>query len=150
MKNLTEYLRRDHRYCDGLFELMVPLAQTGNWGEAQQALQAFEAALELHLAREEQVLFPAMERALGGPTGPTQMMRIEHAGMRDLLGQIRDALERSEADELDAAAETLRITLQQHNLKEESVLYPMADRLLQDEAHEVLQAFEGRLAESAA
>jgi hemerythrin-like domain-containing protein len=148
MKSLSEYLQSDHRYCDELFELVGPLAQSGRWGEAQQALEAFEDALERHLAREEHVLFPALERAHGGPMGPTHMMRIEHGGMRDLLAQMQDALERRDADELDAATETLRITLQQHNMKEEGILYPMADRLLASEAGDVLQALEGRLAES--
>lgn len=148
MKRLSEYLQSDHRYCDELFELVGPLAQAGKWEEAQQALEAFEQALERHLAREEQVLFPALERAHGGPMGPTHMMRIEHGGMRDLLAQMQDGLVRKDADELDAAMETLRITLQQHNMKEEAILYPMADRLLDSEASAVLQALEGRLAES--
>jgi iron-sulfur cluster repair protein YtfE (RIC family) len=150
MKSLSEYLETDHRYCDELVELVGPLAQAGKWGEAQQALEAFEAALERHLAREEQVLFPALERAHGGPMGPTHMMRVEHGGMRDLLSQMRDAVEQRDADELDASTETLRITLQQHNMKEEGILYPMADRLLAGEASELLQALEGRLAESLA
>jgi iron-sulfur cluster repair protein YtfE (RIC family) len=149
MKTLSQYLRSDHRYCDELFELVAPLAQAGKWQEARHALEAFEEALERHLAREERVLFPALERAHGAPMGPTHMMRIEHRGMRDLLLQMRDTLERSDADELDAATQTLRITLQQHNMKEEGVLYPMADRLLHAEAGELLQAFEGRLSEVA-
>lgn len=149
MNSITRYLQADHRYCDELFELIVPLAQAGKWQEAHTALQAFEEALERHLGREEHVLFPAVERVQGGPIGPTQMMRFEHRGMRDLLLQMRDALDRSDSDELDAASETLRITLQQHNLKEEGVLYPMADRLLQAQARDLLQAFEGHLPERA-
>jgi hemerythrin-like domain-containing protein len=149
MKRLSQYLQADHRYCDELFELVAPLAHAGKWQEAHHALQAFEEAMGRHLAREERALFPALERAHGGPTGPTHMMRVEHQGMRDLLLQMHDALERSDIDELDAATETLRITLQQHNMKEEGVLYPMADRLLHAEAGDLLQAFEGRLPEGA-
>jgi iron-sulfur cluster repair protein YtfE (RIC family) len=149
MNTLSRYLQSDHRYCDELFELIAPLAQAGKWQEAHHALQAFEAAMERHLAREEHALFPALERAHGGPMGPTHVMRLEHRGMRDLLLQMQDALECADADELDAAAQTLRITLQQHNMKEEGVLYPMADRSLQGQAEELLQAFEGRLPEGA-
>jgi iron-sulfur cluster repair protein YtfE (RIC family) len=149
MKSLTQYLQSDHRYCDGLVELVAPLAQAGKWQEARHALQAFEEALERHLRREEHVLFPAVENAHGGPLGPTHMMRMEHRGMRDLLLQMHEALDRADGEELDAASETLRIMLQQHNLKEEGVLYPMADRLLQAQARDLLQAFEGRLPESA-
>jgi hemerythrin-like domain-containing protein len=149
MKSLSQYLRSDHRYCDGLFELIAPLAHAGKWQEARHAFEAFDQALACHLAREERVLFPAMERAHGGPMGPTHMMRVEHQGMRGLLLEMHDVLDRCDCNELDAAIETLRIMLQQHNMKEEGVLYPLADRLLHGEVGELLQALEGRLPEVA-
>jgi hemerythrin-like domain-containing protein len=77
------------------------------------------------------------------------MMRVEHQGMRGLLLEMHDVLDRCDCNELDAAIETLRIMLQQHNMKEEGVLYPLADRLLHGEVGELLQALEGRLPEVA-
>jgi hemerythrin-like domain-containing protein len=144
MSSLSQYLQSDHRYCDGLFELVEPLALAGKWQEARHALEAFAFALERHLACEERVLFPALEETHGGPMGPTHMMRLEHGGLRDLIMQMDDALARLDADELAAVGETLRITIQQHNMKEENVLYPMADRLLAGRADDLLQAMEGR------
>jgi iron-sulfur cluster repair protein YtfE (RIC family) len=137
-------MRADHRYCDGLFDLIEPLACDGKWEETQQALLAFRCALEQHLEREERVLFPAMEEAHGGRLGPTRMMRMEHDGMRALVTAADGASARRDAEELSAILETLRIMMQQHNLKEESVLYPLADALSAGQAGDLLQALESR------
>jgi iron-sulfur cluster repair protein YtfE (RIC family) len=142
MSSVSRYMRADHRYCDGLFDLIEPLACNGKWEEAQQALMAFRRALERHLEREERVLFPALEDAHGGPLAPTRVMRMEHDGMRALLTATDGATARRDPEELSAALETLRIMMQQHNLKEESVLYPLADALAQ--AGDLLQALECR------
>lgn len=144
MSSVSRYMRADHRYCDGLFDLIEPLACDGSWDEAQQALLAFRCALEQHLQREERVLFPALEEAHGGSLGPTRMMRMEHDGMRALLTAAEGAGTRRDLDELSAALETLRIMMQQHNLKEESVLYPLADTLSGGQAGDLLQALESR------
>lgn len=144
MSSVSRYMRADHRYCDGLFDLIEPLACDGKWEEAQQALLAFRCALERHLEREERVLFPAMETAHGGPLGPTRTLRMEHDGMRALLTAADGAGARCDLEELSAALETLHIMLQQHYLKEESVLYPLADALSAGEAGDLLQALESR------
>jgi iron-sulfur cluster repair protein YtfE (RIC family) len=144
VNDVSQYLQTEHRYCDELFDLIEPLAVAAKWQEAREALLAFQTALTQHLDREERVLFPAMEAAHGGPMGPTRMMRMEHDGMRDLLVQMEEAVGRADAEQLSAVVETLRILLQQHNMKEESVLYPMADRLLADRIGDLLQAMEAR------
>ena len=144
MSSVSRYMRADHRYCDGLFDLIEPLGRKGKWEEARQALLAFRCALEQHLEREERVLFPAMEEAHSGPLGPTRMMRMEHDGMRALLTAADGAGARSDVEELSAVMETLRIMMHQHNLKEESVLYPLADALSAGQAGDLLQALESR------
>lgn len=144
MSSVSRYMRADHRYCDGLFDLIEPLGRKGKWEEARQAFVAFRCALEQHLEREERVLFPAIEEAHGGPLGPTRMMRIEHDGMRALLAAADGAAACRDAEELSAVMETLRIMMQQHNLKEESVLYPLADALSAGQAGDLLQALESR------
>ncbi len=144
MSSVSRYMRADHRYCDGLFDLIEPLACDGKWEEAQQALLAFRCALEQHLDREERVLFPAIEEAHGDRPGPTRMMRMEHDGMRALVTAADGAGARRDAEELSAILETLRIMMQQHNLKEESVLYPLADALSAGQAGDLLQALDSR------
>jgi hemerythrin-like domain-containing protein len=63
-------------------------------------------------------------------SGPTEVMRGEHRQMRDLLAQMEGALAVRDSDTFGGAAETLLILMQQHNMKEENILYPMCDNAL--------------------
>jgi DUF438 domain-containing protein len=65
--------------------------------------------------------------------GPTQVMRGEHAQMRLLLTAAASALTAQDVDDYAGNAETLLIMMQQHNVKEENVLYPMCDQHLADQ-----------------
>jgi hemerythrin-like domain-containing protein len=70
--------------------------------------------------------------------GPTQVMRGEHVQMRELMDAARDALLAKDADDYSGNAETLLIMMQQHNMKEENVLYPMCDQHLVDQVDVLL------------
>ena len=135
---LAAYLEQDHERCDRLFAQAQRQAEAGGWSEAAASFAAFRQTLERHIAMEEAVLFAAIECASGGPTGPTQQMRLEHLDMRDLAQQMAAAAARRDAQTFAGAVQTLRIMLQQHNLKEEHVLYPMAERILGAGAARVL------------
>jgi DUF438 domain-containing protein len=63
-------------------------------------------------------------------SGPTEVMRGEHRQMRDLLAQMRASLANRDSDDFGGNAETLLIMMQQHNMKEENILYPMCDNAL--------------------
>ncbi len=134
MSALTESLRHHHGYCDDLFAAAETAVAAGRWTAAQQALPDLHAALESHFLGEEEILFPAFESATGMETGPTQVMRFEHEKMRALLVQMGDALAEQDAEQFAGAAETLLILMQQHNMKEENILYPMCARTLAGQA----------------
>jgi hemerythrin-like domain-containing protein len=53
--------------------------------------------------------------------------------MREFFDDLRRAVETHDPRLLADAAETLLFLMQQHNSREESVLYPMADRMLSDD-----------------
>jgi iron-sulfur cluster repair protein YtfE (RIC family) len=136
MANVTGQLAQHHRHCDEGFADAEDAVRAGDWAAAGRALSQFRGALEAHFGAEEQVLFPAFERMLGndGGSGPTQVMRMEHAQMRELVGQIVAAHDGKDPDAFLGAAETLLIMLQQHNMKEENILYPMCERALSTDA----------------
>ena len=71
-------------------------------------------------------------------------MRGEHADMRNTLAQLRAAVQDRDADEFAGEAETLLIMMQQHNMKEESVIYPMLDSRLPGDEQERLSASVGK------
>ena len=130
MDQLTAPLVADHRHCDGLFATAEDAAQRADWAACRAHFDAFRAAMLHHFEVEEKVLFPAFEQATGMSMGPTAMMRSEHAQMRDLLENMAAVIVAGRRDDYLGMSETLLLYMQQHNLKEENVLYPMADQAL--------------------
>lgn len=99
---------------------------------AQQLLNA-----EPHHQREEQVLFPAVEAQ--GLFGPSQVMRAEHEvlwarkeALRSLatLGTNLELLELKAR--LQVTSQLLILSLRDHILKENNILYPVALQTIQD------------------
>lgn len=134
MTSLTTPLQEHHKHCDELFADAEEAVAAGNWTRAALMMANFAGDLETHFSTEETLLFPAFETHTGMAMGPTQMMRMEHAQMRELLAQMKDALAASDGDGFAGAAETLLVLMQQHNMKEENILYPMCDRSLAAQA----------------
>ncbi len=120
------YFSADHRACDELWAAVEAAADAGDAAKAAAAFKTFDAAMRRHLNMEEQVLFPAFEQATGMTMGPTRVMRIEHQQMRGLLDQMAQVAGR-DAGALVDHGDTLMMLIQQHNVKEEGMLYPMCD-----------------------
>jgi len=126
----TEVLPQHHRTCDSLFAAAEDSAMAGRWQECGEKFDRFRREVEAHFATEEQVLFPAFEAASGSAMGPTRMMRMEHGQMNTLLGALAAAVATRDGHAFAGNAETLVVMMQQHNMKEENILYPMCDGVL--------------------
>ena len=128
MTSIDEVMTAGHRTCDEYFAAAEAAVADGDWPAAEQAWDHFTRVLDRHITGlEEELLFPAFE-AVNGPAGPTQMMRMEHDQMRTMVEQIRTALSARDRQEFLGLAETLMLLIQQHNMKEEQILYPMMDQ----------------------
>ncbi|GBC88734.1 MAG: hemerythrin domain-containing protein [Hydrogenobacter thermophilus] len=137
---IKEYLTDEHRECDKLYAKVESLVQEGNWGQAEEAFRAFKDANLLHFKREEDVLFPAFEETTGIVMGPTQVMRMEHAQARDLMDRMEKAIKEKDKKSFLSLGDTFMVLLQQHNMKEEQILYPMCDQhLVADEVIEKMK-----------
>jgi iron-sulfur cluster repair protein YtfE (RIC family) len=141
----TRQMGDDHHACDELFAVAEQVVESGQWPQAAEAHQRFVAAMELHLQAEEELLFPAFEQASGMSEGPTSVMRHEHVQMRALFEQMGQALAAQSSDDYLGASETLLIMMQQHNMKEEQILYPMLDQMLAPQAASLMPQLEARL-----
>jgi hemerythrin-like domain-containing protein len=128
---LTAFFEQDHRDCDARWADVEELLDTEDIDAARPAWQKFEAGMRRHMAMEEEVLFPALESAAQmGDGSPTAVMRTEHQQMRGLLDQIAAAMESGDADQAMDTGDTLLMLLQQHNIKEEGTLLPIAENAL--------------------
>lgn len=140
--HLSAFLGDEHRKCDDHFADMDTAMHRGDWKTAGDALAAFTAATLHHFHVEEDIVFPELERATGQVGGPTQVMRMEHADMRELLDELQRAILELDRAQATGIGETLLMLLQQHNAKEERILYPMLDRLLGPMTDELLERIE--------
>ena len=142
MTPIRDYMSGDHRRCDDLFAAVEQSLSQPDPALPAQLFADFCQATLAHFQAEEETLFPAFEQATGIRMGPTQMMRLEHVQMRSLMDEARQALAAGDQDDYLGAAETLLILMQQHNLKEENVLYPMSDQVLGGELDDLLRSME--------
>lgn len=141
----NDTLTQDHRRCDRLLALVERTTQGGDWAAIGQETELFRDAMERHFRFEEEVLFPALEDRLPMAAGPAGVMRMEHAQMRQMLEELAAAVMARSADDCLGILETLHLVTQQHNAKEEGILYPMADRALAPEATGLLAQLSGNL-----
>lgn len=142
MQLISDYMNRDHKHCDDAFVRAEDMAAAGNWTGLERDGGTFLREMERHIGLEEKLLFPAFEEKTGMTSGPTETMRMEHEQMRGMFAQMRAAIDAKDAEQYLGNAETLLILLQQHNMKEESMMYPMLDQSLGDDAHSLLTQME--------
>lgn len=135
---IKETMSRHHRFCDEAFALAETAVSKKDWDQANQHFSAFIERTNHHFNQEEQVLFPEFEAATGMTMGPTQIMRSEHAQMRQLFDDMAEALNSRDRNQYLGLSETLMMIMQQHNMKEEQILYPMADQALAGHADQTL------------
>ena len=137
--SIKQVMAQDHKRCDDAFVQAEYHASKKEWPQTIELIKKFRDMTLYHFSHEEKTLFPAFESATGMTQGPTMMMRSEHEQMRDLLDQLVNAAEQQDKDEFLGTCETFHIFNQQHNMKEEQVLYPMIDQHCGQDSKQLLQ-----------
>ena len=105
-----------HRQCDDAFAKLENLVAGNDWSNSG-AFEAFNSIMTKHFKAEEDVLFAAIERKMGGPIGPTQVMRQEHQQMSNLMGQMKEAFGAKDQKKFLSVSDTWMVIAQQHNMK---------------------------------
>lgn len=131
-------LEQDHREIDARFATFGAALGSGTVDEA--AFRAGSEGLRQHIWVEEQFHFPPLRSA--GIFGPILVMLREHGEIWDLLDGISAALAAgSAAPALVGPFGRLEALLENHNVKEEQILYPAGDAQLdEDVAAQIRQA----------
>ena len=138
---------RDHRHIERVLaalESLLDSKQKGrNWDVADsRALEVLTGALSReqcrHMRKEDEVLFPFLEKFLPGDSGPLMVLRGEH---QDLSGGLRNVVQAGGLLLQDGHASQASRDLQcfgrktiqgfrDHIYKEDRVLFPMVERFL--------------------
>jgi len=133
-ETISSFLTKDHRDCDEEFAVLENTVASENWTEVEKVFGKFTSDLQHHFDMEEKVMFPTFEERTGMSGGPTQMMRMEHQQMLQILSQMKDDVASKNKDHFFGLSETLMMLMQQHNMKEEQMLYRMADNHLGEDS----------------
>ena len=128
MTDITTFMTAEHKDCDDSFVEFENAIADENWSGLTDSWETFAKKLTHHFEMEETVLFPEFESVTGMREGPTSVMRAEHQQMRSLISSLEEAIVSRNADQCQGISETLMIMMQQHNMKEEQMLYPMSDQ----------------------
>jgi uncharacterized protein (DUF2249 family)/hemerythrin-like domain-containing protein len=132
-RKVTEALAWDHERLDALEESAFAARARGALGTARELFADFVHGLRRHIDFEEHLLFPEFEArsAIAGEYGPTAVMRAEHRAIVSLLAIMAAEIDDPQAP-IELSRAELRPILHDHDLKEEQILYPALDRLLDE------------------
>ncbi|SRR5579875_1184861 len=134
-RTIADFLGKDHQRLRDTWAAGRYAAADCNLKEVRKAFSEFVVGLTLHMRMEEEVLFPAIEQRTGmRDSGPTAAMRAEHTRFKEILGRLTRALEEESCEAISRMLQSEPTTpedlFNSHDLREERVLYPMADRLI--------------------
>lgn len=125
-------LEQDHRRIDEGFARFAE-SLSGSAVD-REAFDGAALALRHHIYVEEVHHFPVVKAS--GLMGPILVMLREHGEIWDLLDKVAEALDGG----VDAAARELwsklATVLEEHNMKEEKIVYPAGDQQLPTEVAE--------------
>ncbi len=140
---IKEYMTQNHKECDEILAQLENAVENNNWDKAIELNEKFKNETLKHFDMEESYLFPMFEeRASTGGCGPTQVMRMEHDQARTVFPKLEESLKEKDSDRYFGLTESLMILIQQHNLKEEQMLYTMIQHLFNDENETIIEALK--------
>ncbi|MGM0878138.1 MAG: hemerythrin domain-containing protein [Bacillota bacterium] len=161
--NITELcaplqtLKKEHkplrREMEELYEIAFSIEKsdpTTEWKSQMLTLRQkviqFANNLDLHSEKEEGVLFPLMANYIGREAGPIAVMEYEHEQAKinlkkflDLTSNLKNTVNYNEAKEMAGVVILAYLILSEHFMKEENVLFPMAESILSIQEKEELR-----------
>ena len=139
---IREYMTNDHRECDEIFAKVEELVGKKDFEAAKEAFKSFKERTLHHFKQEEEFLFVEFTKATGMVGGPVEVMTYEHNQMRAIFENMQNALDSGNANEFFGFGESMMILLQQHNMKEEQMLYNMIQMHLDSRNDQIVQQLQ--------
>ena len=126
MNDPIALLKKDHREAETLLKRLSETKKPST--RRQQTLSKLESALQLHMAIEEQLLYPVVTKHLGAE--PTKEAEIEHVLGRDGLTKMRQLVDKPG---FGAAVEMVTAGIKHHVKEEETEMFPKLKKKLSRE-----------------
>lgn len=139
--SITDLLLRDHQSFYQQFDALEAALQMPTQRELRDQLAKLGDSIGTHARLEDDLLFSTLEPFIG-LGGPLAVMRSEHEEIERILGELQD--ESGPVKTRDLVPQLLEVALQ-HFRKEEMILFPMSEQVLDQAALEELGVqFEAR------
>ena len=117
-------LKNDHRLAESLFGSLKAAEDDALRADLAERLAQ---ALDVHMQVEEEVFYPALERA-GGFGHDVKHARREHAGIREKIARMLHVTSDGNGDRAaNAAVDALEAVVTHHVREEETDLFPKLD-----------------------
>ncbi len=145
MTSISAVMTHDHRECDVKFEDIESCVQSASFDKALELFQTWKKVNLRHFDIEETILFPETANKMGGKIPPIMVMEMEHIQIKKCIDDMENAINQKNSDSFMGLADTCLIMIQQHNMKEEQILYPIIDRSLINEQSEFLNIVSEKL-----
>ncbi len=129
---LGQALEIEHREIDGGIEQFVAALDAGGTPPDPAPLTAALSGLRRHIYLEEEFLFPPLKAA--GLMGPIFVMLREHGMLWRQMDTVESLLPSADTAAVRQACLELLSLLDDHNSKEEPIIYTQADGILGAEA----------------
>ena len=130
---INQFMTTEHRDCDNKFANLENIIDSGNFEGGKLMFDEFITHMLKHFKMEEEVMFKEFNDCEGGGCNPTGVMLMEHEQMRNLFSQMQEAINGSNKEKFLGLSENLLFIMQQHNMKEEQMMYNLADNALNSE-----------------
>lgn len=162
MSNVTHVLSQEHQNILKVIEVILKECELME-AESLEDTNFFRKAIafiknyadKFHHAKEEDILFNAIVDNLGDmPCNPVSQMLHEHEIGRECVQGMEEAIEEEDMDKLTENARKYCFLLKDHIYKEDNILFPMAEDLIDDNRKEKIrqkyqQVDSGELAQKA-
>jgi len=141
-RTINDLLHEDHVRLHSLFEDHCSELDGDNIMLAAIRFDEFQTGLFRHIKMEEEVLFPLYEKKTNNTMGPSYVMRMEHQEIQGMLKKMTGLLDEAKIEGLSKreAIKELGTQIHQylklHNQKEEGILYPSSDQVIQGKERE--------------
>lgn len=133
----TDELKMEHVSVLELLRELTALTATEQSSNPADWVVSFDRAcvyfrrdVALHFEKEEKALFPVLEKYVGSHTGPVAVMLQEHEQHHALLSQLCAAVDARDWASVRTVWGPFAQLLTMHIMKEDTVLFPMAERLM--------------------
>ena len=135
---ITEYLIAQHRVFLELLSSIEELKTSHKLENAlglKELIFAIVTVVEKHADIEEKFLFPELKPYLGEQMSPIAVMELEHAEIRKIISTLKESMD---PHVVRVEAAKFIIFLRDHIAKEEMVLFPLTEDMIDEKRLEAI------------